>query len=125
MMTDTALFIGWGVTYPGREHHARKLFDETLEIFTELQKAGEIESFEPVLLGPHGGELDGFILVKGTPEQLNALQMREDMERLRMRAHTHHAKFSVILAMVGEGAKRSVALYDELVTELEREPVAV
>ncbi|HSP74381.1 MAG TPA: hypothetical protein VLN26_18575 [Gaiellaceae bacterium] len=124
-MTDTALFIGWGMTIPGREHHARKLFDETLEIFESLKQAGEIESFEPVLLGPHGGELEGFILVRGEPAKLVALQMREDMERLRIKAQTHHAKFSVIFATIGEGVNRTLTLYDELVKELEREPAIV
>ena len=124
-MADTALFIGWGMTYPGREHQARKLFDETLAIFAELEKAGEIESFEPVLLGPHGGELDGFILVRGEPQKLIEMQMREDMERLRIRAQTHHGKFSVILATTGAGVTRSLALYDEAVAELERQPVQV
>jgi hypothetical protein len=121
-MADTALFVGWGGTHPGREHQARRLFDEFLEILAELQKTGEIESYEPVLLGPHGGELDGFVLVRGEPSKLIALQLREDMNALRARARTHHAKFSVILAAIGEGAKRELVLFDEAVAELEREP---
>lgn len=124
-MTDTAIFIGWGMTVPGREHHAVKLFEESLEIFAGLKKAGEIESFEPVLLGPHGGELEGYILVRGEAEKLMRLQLREDMERLRVRAMTHHAKFSVIPAVVGDAAKRRLALFDEMVTEIEREPALV
>ncbi|MGZ4354126.1 MAG: hypothetical protein ACXVZ4_11315 [Gaiellaceae bacterium] len=124
-MTDTALFIGWGPTYPGREHLARKLFDETLEIFEAQKRAGEIESFEPVLLGPHGGELEGFIIVKGDPAKLMELQMREDVQRLRIKAQTLSAHFGIVLATVGDGVKRSFALYDEIVKELEREPALV
>lgn len=124
-MTDTALFIGWGPTYPGREHHARKLFDETLEIFEAQKRAGEIESFEPVLLGPHGGELEGFIIVRGDPAKLMELQMREDIQRLRIKAQTLSAHFGIVFATIGDGVKRSFALYDEIVKELEREPELV
>lgn len=124
-MTDTALFIGWGPTYPGREHHARKLFDETLEIFEAQKLAGEIESFEPVLLGPHGGELEGFIIVRGDLAKLVELQMRDDIQRLRIKAQTLSAHFGIVFATVGDGVKRSFALYDEIVKELEREPELV
>ena len=124
-MTDTALFIGWGPTIPGREHHALKLFDEALEIFESLKQAGEIESFEPVLLGPHGGELEGFILVKGEIAKLTAFQMREDVERLRIKAQALKTNFGVVFATIGDGVKRSFALYDEIVKELEREPAIV
>ena len=124
-MTDTALFIGWGPTYPGREHHARKLFDETLEIFEAQKRAGEIESFEPVLLGPHGGELEGFILVRGEMTKLTAFQMREDVERLRLKAAALKTHLGVVFATIGDGVKRTYLLYDELLKELEREPAIV
>lgn len=124
-MTDTALFIGWGGVHPGREHHARKLFDDTLELLAELKKAGEIESFEPVLLGPHGGELDGYILVRGEPAKLAAIQMREDMERLRIDGTACFTKLSVIPATTGDGVKRMLTLFDDIVTEIEREPALV
>lgn len=124
-MTDTALFIGWGPTYPGREHHARKLFEETLEIFQAQVRAGEIESFEPVLLGPHGGELEGFILVKGDLDKLTALQKRKDVERLRIKAQALGPHFGIVFATIGDGVKRSFALFDEVVKELEHEPMIV
>ena len=124
-MTDTALFIGWGPTIPGREHHALKLFDETLEIFEAAVAAEEIDSFEPILLGPHGGELEGFILVRGEIAKLTAFQMREDVERLRIKAQALKTNFGVVFATIGDGVKRSFMLYDEIVKELEREPELV
>ena len=124
-MRDTALFIGWGGTYPGRERLARKTFAEFVEILDELKAAGEIEGFETILLAPHGGELDGFTLVYGAPEKLAALPLREDLHRLRTRATLDHAKFSVIWATIGEGVDREFTLFDELVAEYVREPALV
>lgn len=124
-MTETGFFIGWGGRHPGREHEATKLFTETIEIFTELERAGEIESFEPVLLGPHGGDLDGYILVRGEPAKLLELQLREDMQALQLRAMTVHAKFSVIPATIGTGVQHQLELIDELVSKLERPLVTI
>jgi hypothetical protein len=124
-MSDTALFVGWGQTYPGREIHARKHFAEWVEILERLQSEGEIERFETILLGPHGGELDGFTLVYGTPEKLATLPMREDLHLLRTRATLDHAKFSVIWAVAGEGVVRELSLVHDAIAEYEREPVLV
>jgi hypothetical protein len=122
-MTDTALFVGWGGTYPGREHHAVATFKEWIELLEGQKAAGEIERFEHVLLGPHGGELDGFTLVYGKPEKLAALQMREEIHQLQLRAMADHAKFSVIPARVGETVVREYEQFEQIVTELERELV--
>jgi len=121
-MTDTALFVGWGGTHPGREHHAVATFREWIELLEDQKAAGEIERYEHVLLGPHGGELDGFTLVYGTPEKLAEIQRREDVHRLRLRAMADHAKFSVILATVGEEVVHEYERFEQVVTELELAP---
>lgn len=124
-MRDLALFVGWGGTYPGREPFALQHFAEWEEILTRAKAEGEIEGFETVLLGPHGGELDGFTLVYGTPEKLFALQMREDIVALRARAMLDHAKFSVIPAITGEDVDKQFLLYKEAISEYKREPALV
>jgi len=124
-MTDTALFIGWGNTHPGREHQARKLFDETVAVFAELKQHGEIDRFEPVLLAPHGGELYGFFLVYGVPEKLLAMQMREEIIRLRHEGTACFTKLSIMPVTVGAAVERELTMYDKVVTELERVPALV
>ena len=124
-MSDTALFIGWGGTYPGREQFARKHYAEWTEILERLKADGEIEGYETVLLAPHGGELDGFTMVFAPPEKLVALQMREDLHRLQTRAALDHAKFSVIWATVGVGVDREFSLVEEAISEYERQPALV
>ena len=65
-MADSGLFIGFGAPVRGRERQAIKVFNEAFEYYSRLQQDGEIDSFEPVLLQPHGGELDGFFLLRVT-----------------------------------------------------------
>lgn len=122
-MSDTALFVGWGSTHPGREQFARKHFEEWIEILERLKAEGEIERFETVLLAPHGGELDGFTLVYAPPEKLAALPLRPDVHRLQARASLDHTKLSVIWAATGEAVEREFALFDEVLAEYGREPV--
>jgi hypothetical protein len=124
-MRDFALFVGWGGTYPGRESVALEHDAEWVEILTRAKAEGDIEDFEIVLLGPHGGELGGFTLVYGTPEKLFALQMRDDLVALRTRASLDHAKFSVIPATVGKGVEKQYAVFKEALREYEREPALV
>jgi hypothetical protein len=38
-----------------------------------LQKKGTIKSFDTVFLDPHGGDLNGFLLMRGEPSQLDGL----------------------------------------------------
>jgi hypothetical protein len=124
-MGESALFVGWGGIYPGRERFARETFGKWTEVLEELKAAGEIERFETVLLGPHGGELVGFTLVFGLPEKLATLPMREDLHRLQVRATLDHAKFSVIWATTGDAVEREFQLFDETVLEYDREPALV
>lgn len=124
-MKETALFVGWGETHPGREHIAVKHFHEWGEKLETLKLEGLIEGFEHVLLAPHGGALDGFTLVYGEPEKLAMLLQREDMHRFEVRARQDHGHFSVIWAATGGRVPREVALVEEILPEYEREPALV
>ena len=125
-MKETALFVGWGGLYPGREHLALEGYHEWIKILEELKSKGEIEDFVTVTLGPHGGELDGFTLVFGDPLQLMQISEREDMHKLQLFATREFAKFSMIPAIVGTRVEREFKFYEEeILPVLDRTPVAV
>lgn len=124
-MGDTALFIGWGSTHPGREPTARRHFAQWVEILERLKAAGEIEGYEHVLLAPHGGELDGFTLVHGTPEHLARIQARDDLRTLQRQASLDHGRFGVVWAITGAGVERELDLTADAMREYEREPALV
>ena len=64
-MADDALFIGWGEVVRTRERKALEVFNESLQYYGQLQQDGKIERFDAWFLGPHGGDLAGFILLHG------------------------------------------------------------
>ena len=118
-MRDFALFVGWGGTHPGREPFALQHFAEWEEILTRAKAEKEIEDFETVLLGPHGGELDGFTLVYGLPEKLAVLPLREDIRQLQTRAMLDNAYFVVTGAITGEAVKKQFEFFEQIVPEYE------
>lgn len=105
MAADAGLFIGWNRSYPDHMQAAIGLFGETAEFLAGQQAAGQIESFEPVVLSPHGGDLNGFILVRGDPEKLIALRMSEDFRNLVARAQVHLDGVGILAAFIGDGAR--------------------
>src|SRR5262245_16682350 len=73
-MAEATLFIGWGAGIAGRERQAVEVFGQTLQYYERLRRDGEISSVEPCLLEPHGGDLAGFILIRGDRDRLTHLR---------------------------------------------------
>jgi hypothetical protein len=116
-LADAGLFVGFGQPARAREQQALELFDRALALYTELQARAEIESFEPVLLEPHGGDLYGFILIRGTADQLHELRRSDDFRRISARAGLVVEQFGVVDAHVGEGVAAQITIYDEQMRE--------
>jgi hypothetical protein len=117
-MARGALFIGWGAAARGREQQALQLFGEVTQYYTQLQQRGEIESFEPVILEPHGGDLGGFMLVKGEQDALSRLRTSEEFLRFTARAQLCLESVGVVGAAVGEELQRQFAMFQQLVAEV-------
>src|SRR6185436_2316735 len=77
-MADHGLFVGWGAVVPGREAKSLDVFGQVVELYGKLQADGRIESFDVAFLEPHGGDLEGFALIRGTREQMDAVQTDPD-----------------------------------------------
>ena len=118
-MADAALFIGWGQVVRGREKRAVQVFNESVEYWGGLQGDGKIEDFEVVLLTPHGGDLQGFALLRGSQEQINALRADEEFARRVQRADLIVESQGVIDGLVGEGIARGMAQYQSEVDDLD------
>ena len=114
-MADAGLFIGWGEVVRGREKEAAELFQETLGWYASLQDQGVIESFEPVFLEPHGGDLFGFILIRGDADKLAALRVSEEFSQLSTRVGLIVDKLGVVGAEMGERLQRQVEYFTKQV----------
>jgi hypothetical protein len=102
-MANACLFIGWNRAIQGREQLAMELFQTCLAYYGKLQAAGTIESFEPVVLLPHGGDMNGFILLRGDAQKLQTLRMSHEMLELETQAQLCLQGVGVITGLVGEG----------------------
>jgi hypothetical protein len=112
-MADDALFIGWGEVVRGRERKAVEVFNESLQYYGQLQQDGKVESVEPWFLAPHGGDLAGFILLRGQREQLDEIERSPEFERLQTRASLIVDRTGVINAYTGEALGRLLGQFQE------------
>jgi hypothetical protein len=117
-MADYALFIGWGGVVHGREEMALQVFQETVEFWLRSQQDGRVDGFEPFLLEPHGGGLEGFMLVYGERDRLGAIQASDDYERVITRAGAVVDDLGVVWAYAQEALSRQMARFQELAGEL-------
>jgi len=117
-MADSGLFVGFGVPVRGRERQATKVFNEVFEYYTRLQQEGEIESFEPVLLEPHGGELGGFFLLRGDRDKLAHLRTNEEFERMTLRGQLIVENLGIVGGVLGERLMNQIATFGQQVEEL-------
>ena len=117
-MAAGALFVGWGPAVTGREQKALQVFNEAVAYYGRLQQAGTISGFEPFLLQPHGGDLGGFLLLRGDLEALARLLVEEEFVRLNGRAQLVVTNFGVVLAHTGEDLQRLFAEFGRNAAEL-------
>jgi hypothetical protein len=117
-MADSGLFVGFGLPVRGRERQAIKVFNEAFEYYSRLQQDGQIESFEPVLLEPHGGELGGFFLLRGDKDTLARVRGSEEFERLTARAQLITENLGIVSALLGERLMSEMSVFSQQVEEL-------
>ena len=117
-MADAGLFIGWGQVVRGREGPAVEGFNETVEFFGQLQGDGRIESFEICFLDPHGGDLGGFMLLRGEREALSRIHSSQEFERVVARAQLIVENFGVVYAATGGEIERQMGVFMEAAGEL-------
>jgi hypothetical protein len=117
-MANAAIFIGWGAVIAGREQKALQVFNEVLQHYTQLQQQGEIESFEPVGLEPHGGDLAGCLIIRGEREQLNRLRASEAYQRLNARGLLVVQNFGAVDAYIGEGLAQLFGTFQQQAADL-------
>jgi hypothetical protein len=117
-MADSGLFVGFGVPTRGRERQAITVFNEAFEYYSRLQQEGEIESFEPVLLEPHGGELGGFFLLRGDTDKLARVRGSEEFERLTARAQLIVENLGIVSTFLGDRLMSQMSVFSQQVEEL-------
>jgi hypothetical protein len=116
-MADRVLVISWGTPVRGREEHALEVFNEAMGLMGRMQQDGRIESFDVVLLAPNG-DLNGYIELHGSAEQLAAVRDDEEFRRNTADAALVVDRLRHLDGFTGEGVARQVSLYQERVAKV-------
>jgi hypothetical protein len=117
-MAEAGLFIGWGEVVRGREKRALKLLNDAMQYWGSLQQQEQIERFDVAVLEPHGGDLRGFVLLRGTEQQIDSLRRDEEFQRWIILIQFMTDQSGVADANVDEGLAR-VMLRSQEVLESE------
>jgi len=104
MAASFAIFQGWDRPIEGRESQAAQLYKDVEAYWSRQKSAGNIESWEMVLLAPHGGALNGFFLIRGDRDKLQQLQTTNDFIDLTTRQASIARGFSSLTAFLGDSA---------------------
>jgi len=86
--------------------------------YGELKAKGEIESFEVAILEAHGGDLGGFILLRGEREKLAAIRASATFERFSLRASFAVDHIGFASALLDSEAARFVGQANDITADL-------
>lgn len=111
-MADRVLFISWGQPVRGLEERGLEVFNEALGLYGRMQQDGRIESFDVTLLTPNG-ELNGYMALRGSADQLAAARESEDFQRVTIDAALVVDDLRLIDGFANEGIARQMTLYQE------------
>jgi hypothetical protein len=110
-MASSVLLFGWNRSIPGREKVSAGHFDEFVKYLGGLQEKGAIQSFDPVFLDAHGGDLNGFFLIKGESAKLDTLRSTTDWIAHITRASLHLEGVGVIHGVTGDEIVKRMAIW--------------
>jgi hypothetical protein len=116
-MAEAALCTHWGTPIPGREKQALKVFNETVQWWAGVQQEGKIERFDVTVLAPSGGEVAGFLVARGTAEQIDSLRRSKEYQQQLARAQLIASHLSVTDAYVDEGLAQIMSQYKEVIEQ--------
>jgi hypothetical protein len=112
-MADRVLFISWGENVAGREERALEVFNESVGFYGRCKEEGRIEDFEVVMLAPNA-DVDGYVAIKGTADQLNALTEDPEYLRLLTEATTIVHKVRVAQGVTGAAIAQRMQIFMEV-----------
>jgi hypothetical protein len=105
-MAKAALFVSWNDIKPGREGQALETFAYAVEFWGKRQAEKKIESFEPVLLDPHGEGAVGFFLIRGESSSLDAIRASTEYVDLMSRCMHVTQGLCGVTARINEGVQQ-------------------
>jgi hypothetical protein len=110
-MGSNVVFFGWNRPVPSRERVSAQHLEEFVNYLGGLQRKGTIQAFDIVLLDAHGGDLNGFFLIKAESAKLDALLSTAEWVTHMTRAVLHLEGSGAIRGVTGENVAERMALW--------------
>jgi hypothetical protein len=114
-MRSNTIFFGWNRSIPGRERTSAEHFQEFVQYLGGLQKQGTVQSFDVVFLDAHGGDMNGFFLIKGEGAKLAELQAGDEWIKHQTRAAMHLEGAGAVMGVSGDAVQERMKLWTSLI----------
>jgi len=115
-MANHVVIVGWNKPTAGREKQAMKLFEKAMGNYVKWQNEGRIESFEPVLLSWHGGDLNGFVILRGNAKKMADLKSDDAWIELVVESGYCLENFGVVDGYTGDSMMKMFERYSKLIS---------
>jgi hypothetical protein len=116
-MADHVLMFSWGTPVRGREERALEVFNESVGAYGQMQQDGRVESFDITLFEPNG-VLQGYAMLHGSEDQLNAVAGSDDFQRLVADAQMIVDDVRLTRGVTGQGVADQIGIFQEAVSKV-------
>jgi hypothetical protein len=116
-MADRVLFISWSTPVRGREERGLEVFNESMGLYGRMQQEGRIEKFDVVLLGATG-DLNGYIELHGSTDQIAAVREDDEFQRNTIEASLIVDGLRIVEGVTNDEIARQMTLYQESIARV-------
>jgi len=116
-MSANCLMFSWKKSVPGREKIGAAHFNEFVGYLTQLQKKGDVDAFEPILLTPNGEGPTGLFLIRGSGEKLAQITATPEWQAHVMRAMMHLENASLVQGVCGNAVMNRMEMWTSLIPD--------
>ena len=113
-MGSNIVFFAWNRSIPGREHTSAEHFDEFVSYLGGLQQSSVIQSFDVAILDSHGGDMNGFFLIRGDEGKLDALMATAEWTEHMTRASLHLDGSGAVRGVTGDSVAGRMELWNKI-----------
>ncbi|MCC7540854.1 MAG: hypothetical protein IT379_31845 [Deltaproteobacteria bacterium] len=114
-MKTNMIFFGWNHPVRGKERVSAEHFQQITGWFQELQAKGTLTSWEPVFLTSHGGDMNGFFILRGDGDKLDALEATPEWMEHTIRASLHLDGFGVVRGFSGAAVMEAMGTWSKFI----------
>lgn len=110
-MSTNIAFFAWNRSIPGRERISAEHFQQFVQYVEGLKKTGAIQSYDAAFLDSHGGDMNGFFLIRADGTKLDALLSSLEWVTHMTRASLHLERAGTVRGVTGALLAERMALW--------------